>query len=176
MKKLAILLVLALEMALCGCGNSTPNNTPSTSASGNWEAQLSGSQGFDPNLLNFITGFSVGSGGGALDVTSVSFFNSSPCFASSASGNGSATLTTSSSGQVTGTMNLTINSGSGGNSLALTGQVSGTSNGTSNGTLSNGVFWGTWTLTSSDTKCTGGITNPAGTFTMCQGAATCTHP
>src|SRR5215469_4558035 len=99
MKKLAILLVMALEVALCGCGNSTPNTTPSTSASGNWEAQLAGSQAFDPNLLNFITGFSVGSGGGALDVTSISFFNSSSCFSSGASGNGSASLSTSSSGQ-----------------------------------------------------------------------------
>jgi len=56
MKKFALMAVLALEMAVCGCGNSTPQNTTNTEAKGNWEAQLTG--GTDQAaLLNFVTAF-----------------------------------------------------------------------------------------------------------------------
>lgn len=179
MRKLLILVVLALEVALCGCGNSTPATVPTTSASGNWEARLIGGLG-DASLLDFVTTFSVASGGGTLNISSLAFFNNGACFSSGVTANGSAVLTTSSSDQVTGTMTLTIAGGSG-NTLTLTanppsGGVSGTSNGTSTsgGTLSNGVVWGTWTLSSSDPNCN--ATSGGTTFVMCQGNTTCTVP
>lgn len=192
MKKLA-LLVLALELAVCGCGNNTPTNTITTSAGGNWEAQLLGAQ-FPAGQLNFVTTFKVTStiAGTAqpLDISGVSFFNSQGCFAgglNSETATGSATLNTASGGTVSGSMTLTITSvgtptTQAGNVLTLdttNGGVSGNSNGTTSttGTLTNGVVWGTWTLQSSDQACNGGgSTAPTGTFIMCQGKNSCTIP
>ena len=59
MKKLAILILLALEFAVCGCGNSNnSSNTTSTATSGNWEATLIGGT-VEASKLNFVTAFSV---------------------------------------------------------------------------------------------------------------------
>ena len=178
MKKLAILLAVALELAVCACGNNTPTSTITTQAStASWEAQLTGGTG-QASLLNFVVSFSVNTTG-PLDVTGFSFFNQGACFATTANSqtvSGTTTLTTSNNLTVTGPFSLTIKSNSNSNSLALTGTVTGTSNGTTTtiGTLSNGVVTGTWTLNSSDSACTGGGTSsPSGTFIMCQGAATC---
>ncbi len=176
MKKLAILILLALEFAVCGCGSSnTSNTTTSTSTTGNWEVQLTGGTA-EASKLNFVTGFSV-TNTGPLDITGFSFINAGACFANGANGStqtGSATLNTSSTNAVTGTLNFTVTSVTpAGNSLALTGNLTGTSNGTTTttGTLSNGVVSGTWQLTggAGDPSCAG-----TGTFVMCQGASTCT--
>ena len=192
MKKLA-LLVLALELAVCGCGNNPPTNTITTSASGSWEAQLLGPD-FPAGQLNFVTTFNVTSiiEGTAqpLDITGVSFFNAQGCFAgglNSETAIGSATLNTASDGTVSGSMTLAITSigtptTQAGNILTLdttNGGVYGTSNGTTTttGTLSNGVVWGTWTLKSTDQACDGtGGSSPTGTFIMCQGKNSCTIP
>lgn len=178
MKKLAILLAIALELVVCGCGNSTPRSTITTQANtASWEAQLTGGTG-QASLLNFVVSFSVNTTG-PLNVTGFSFFNQGACFATTANSqtvSGTTTLTTSNNLTVTGPFSLTIKSNSNSNTLALTGTVTGTSNGTTTtiGTLSNGVVTGTWTLNSSDAACTGGGTSPpSGTFIMCQGAATC---
>src|ERR1022692_4625185 len=80
MKKLAFLIVLALEFAVGGCGSNTiaPQIT-NTVTSGNWEAQLTG--GVDQaSLLNFTTEFSV-ENTGPLDIKGFSFFNLGKCFA-----------------------------------------------------------------------------------------------
>jgi hypothetical protein len=175
MKKLACLIGLALELAVCGCGSNTiAPKTTNTSTAGNWEAQLTG--GTDQSsLLNFVTSFSV-TNSGPLTITGFGLINAGKCFANGVNGStesGSATLVTGSANQVTGTLNFKVVSTTpAGNTLALTGNLTGTSNGTptTTGTLSNGVVVGTWTLTggAGDSSCTG-----SGNFVMCQGSNTC---
>jgi hypothetical protein len=179
MKKIAILIALALELAVGGCGSRTSAPpTTSTATSGNWEAQLTG--GADQaSLLNFVTAFSV-TNTGPLNITGFSFINAGKCFANGVDGStqtGTATLVTGSANQVTGTLNFTVKSVTpAGNTLSLMGNLTGTSNGTptSTGTLSNGVVVGTWTLIggAGDATCT----VPTGNFVMCQGTNTCTIP
>jgi hypothetical protein len=176
MKKVA-LLVLALELAVCGCGNSTPSNTTNTTTSGQWEASLTGGTG-EATKLGFVTQFSV-TNTGPLTITGFGFFNNGACFApgvNTENETGSASLVTGSTNQVTGTLTYTVTSISPpGNTLTLNGNLTGTSNGTTTttGTLSNGVVQGTWTLTggAGDPSCTGD-----GTFLMCQGSNHCTAP
>ena len=183
MKKFAILTLLALELAVCGCGHTSPTNNITTTTSGNWEARLIGGTG-QASLLNFVTAFSVtdttGVSNKPLQITGFSFINAGACFTNgvgAATEDGTATLITSATGQVTGSLTYTVTSVvPAGSVLTLTtnpnGGVSGTSNGTTTttGTLSNGVVWGDWSLTGSQ-GCTG-----AGTFVMCQGNNTCTVP
>ncbi|HUA13697.1 MAG TPA: hypothetical protein VMG31_00260 [Verrucomicrobiae bacterium] len=169
MRKVVILSLLALELAVCGCGsNPTPTNVISTTANGTWEAQLTGGVG-QASLMNFTTSFVV-TDIGPIDPTGLSFLNQQTCFVTNNTETGTASFTTSSSGQVTGTMQFIVTSGiPAGNVLTLKGNLTGTSNGTTSttGTLTNGVVTGTWTLTGSS-DCTG-----TGNFTMCQGKATC---
>jgi hypothetical protein len=174
LKKLAILIVLALELAVSGCGNNVPAAINNTSTNGNWEAQLINGTG-QASLLNFVVSFSV-INGGPLDVTGFAFFNQGACFSSgltSTSEAGTATFTTNNAGQVNGTLNLTVTSNTNGSVLKLTGQLTGRSNGTTTttGTLSNGVVVGSWDLTPGKnvTNCS----TDSGSFVMCQGAATC---
>jgi len=173
MKKFALMALLALELVVCGCGTSTPNDTTNTQATGNWEAQLTGGTQ-QASLLNFVTTFTV-TNSGPLDITGLAFFNSGACFGTGTNAeteSGTASFTTSSTNSVTGTLSLTINSTTG-NTLLLSGDLTGTSNGstTTTGTLSNGVVVGTWTLNAADPNCTGGTNG--GTFIMCQNKATC---
>jgi hypothetical protein len=195
MRKVA-LLVLALELAVCGCGsNNNSSNTITTSTSGNWEAQFTGGGSFPAAQMNFVASFDVTSttGGSAQPLTLKGFsvFNASQCFGTGTNAeteSGSATLNTSSAGAVTGSLTITVTSNatstaSAGNVLTLNtdpdGGFSGTSNGTTSttGTLTNGIAWGTWSLQSSDSNCTGGAASPiTGTFVMCQGKSTCTPP
>ena len=130
------------------------------------------------SLLNFVISFSVVNTG-PLDLTGVVFFDQGACFSTSPTSNsavGDASFTTTNSGQVYGTLNLTITSKTNGTTLALTGELTGSSNGTptSTGSLSDGVVVGKWTLDSgtSASNCNAS----SGTFVMCQGAATCTIP
>ena len=130
----------------------------------------------DASELNFVTTFSV-TNSGPLNITGFSFINNGACFANGTNGStqtGSATLDTSSTGAVTGTLSFNVQSVTpAGNTLTLTGDLTGTSNGTTGttGTLSNGVVVGTWTLTGGqgDPSCTG-----SGDFVLCQGKNTCT--
>jgi len=186
MKKIAILILVALEIAVCGCG-TTPQNTITTTTNGNWEVQILGGTG-PTSQLNFVTSFSVtdttGIANEPLSITGFGFFNAGPCFvlgADQESESGTATLSTNSAGQVTGTLNFVVTSNSsGGSVLALTGNLTGTSNGTTTttGTLSNGVVVGNWTLTSgaNNASCTTPANSASATFLMCQNAATCTVP
>ena len=177
MKKFAILLLLALELAVCGCGSSTlADKTINTATSGNWEAQLTG--GTDQaSLLNFITVFDL-TNAGTLDIRGFNFFNQGACFGNTVNGvagsseTGSASFTTNTAtDQVTGQLSFTVTSITPpGNVLTLTtpaGGLTGTSNGTTTttGTLTNGIAVGSWTLTggAGDPSCTGG-----GSFLMCQ--------
>lgn len=181
MKKLAILMLLALELAVSGCGTSSPSTVTNTSATGSWEAQLIGGTA-EASKLNFVTEFNV-ENSGPLDVTGFSFINAGACFANGLDGSneaGTASFTTNSGTlQVTGQLTFTVTSVTPpGNVLILTtpaGGLTGTSNGTTTttGTLSGGVAVGSWKLTggSGDPSCNG-----TGTFTMCQATATCTVP
>jgi len=176
MKKFALTVLLALEMVVCGCGNSTPTNVTNTQANGNWEAQLTGGSE-QTALLNFVTTFSVVDQG-PLDITGFGFFNSGACFATGTTAEteaGNANFGTNASNQVSGTLSLTITSTTTGSVLSLTGNLTGISNGTTTttGTLSNGVVVGNWTLKpgSSASSCTG---TQSGTFLMCQNQTTCT--
>ena len=182
MKKHAILLVIALELAVCGCAYNAPRPAPITSTAGNWEAQLINGTG-QGSLLNFVIGMSVVTNGG-LDITGFSFFNQGACFttgltAQTESGNAAFT-TNNNTGQVVGTLNLKVTSTTNGSLLELDSDpngLTGTSNATVDtpGTLSNGVAVGTWKLTpgsSAGSSCT----QQSGRFIMCQGAATCTPP
>jgi hypothetical protein len=181
MKKFAILSMLALELAVLGCANNTPNQELHTITNATWEATLSGGLA-QASLMNFTTTFQV-EDAGPLDITAFSFFNSGACFGTNITDHdeaGTATLTVNSLNQVTGTLTYTITSRLNGNVLTLTspsGDLTGNSNGAPGvlGTLSNGVAIGTWTLTSADPTC---IPNSpvSGTFLMCQGATTCTPP
>jgi hypothetical protein len=176
MKKLALMVLLALEMVVCGCGNSTPSTVTNTQAKGNWEAQLTG--GTDQAaLLNFVTTFTVVDQG-PLNITGFGFFNSGSCFTTGSTAetvSGSANFGTNSANQVAGTLNLTITSATNGSVLTLNpGVLTGTSNGTTTttGTLSNGVVIGTWKLEpgTNATGCNGGN----GSYLLCQDKATCT--
>ena len=177
MKKLALMALLAIEFAVCGCGTSgTPSTTTNTQATGNWEGQMTGGTE-QASLLNFVTTFTV-TNSGPLNVTGFGFFNAGACFATGTNAEtvaGNATLTTSSTNAVTGTLSLTITSSTNGSVLTLdAGSLTGTSNGTigTTGTLSNGVVVGTWTLTpgSGVTGCNSG----KGNYLLCQDKATCT--
>jgi len=182
MKKFAILAVLALQLAVGGCGN-TPTNTVTTTTSGNWEAQLIGGTG-PTSQLNFVVAFNVtdttGTANKPLDITGVGFFNAGPCFTTgnnSETASGTATLVTNSAGQVTGTLKMIITSSTSGSVLTLNGNVTGNSNGTTTttGTLTNGVVTGNWTISpgASVPNC---VTPATPTFVMCQETATCTVP
>ncbi|HME33729.1 MAG TPA: hypothetical protein VKF84_00730 [Candidatus Sulfotelmatobacter sp.] len=187
MKKLAILALLGLNLAVSGCGSKTLNTTlTNTTASGNWEAHVNGGLG-ETSKLDFVTAFSVTDNGSgtnlSLDITGFNFFNAGSCFTNTLVDNSEAGVTTFSTitgtDQVIGKMTYKIGSNvPPGSVLTLTSYANGftgTSTATQNttGTLSNGVVVGTWMLqnNSSNPDCTG-----SGTFIMCQAAATCTAP
>jgi hypothetical protein len=183
MKKLAVLMVLALELAVCGCGTTPPSTVINTSTTGNWEAKMVGGEGA-ASELNFVTSFNV-TNSGPLDITGFGFINAGACFENGENvetESGTASFTTNlGTDQVTGALTFTVNSITPpGNVLTLTSYQNGltgiSTNGTSTttGTLSDGVVAGTWGLTG---PCTNGATPPpSGTFIMCQGAVTCTVP
>jgi len=168
MKKLAILILMALGVAALGCGHSNIAPPTQTQTGGEWEAQLIGGLG-QASLLNFVTDFNVTNTNGGtnepLSISSFGFFNVQSCFVTR-NESGSANLTTSTTNQVTGSMLYTVQSvNPPGNTLTLTSNnVTGTA---SNGSLTGGIVTGTWTLTGG-TGCTG-----SGTFTLCQGKSSC---
>ena len=183
MRRLAILVLLALTFAIFGCANNTPSTTTNTSTTGNWEAELISPSGGQASLLNFVVAFNV-TNSGPLDITGFTFFNQNSCFESGINGQtekGNASFTTDATGHVTGTLSLTITSSSNGSVLTLTSNadgLTGTSNGTTSttGTLSNGVVVGTWTLTpgGNASGCNAVSQSDNATFLMCQGTASCT--
>ena len=105
MKKLAFLTLLALAFAVSSCGNNTPTNVTNTQAGCNWEAQLTGGTS-EASKLDFVTAFTV-TNAGPLDITGFGFINSGACFATGLNvenESGTASFTTSSTNQVTGTL------------------------------------------------------------------------
>ncbi len=152
MRNLALLGLLALVLSLIGCGTSTPSTVKT--ADGTWESALIGSDA-GVGVFNFITRFSVGTGG-SLSVSYLSFLTTGPCFPVSgdmASGSFNVTATGTSPAA---NFQFTVQSGS--NSLAMTGTATGTTD--SSGNITWSTISGTWTLTGG-TGCAG-----SGTFTM----------
>lgn len=148
MKKFAIILLVALELAVAGCGSS--QTTAAADASGTWQAVLTGGAG-EGSVLSFNTKFSVNNDG-SVSVSSISFLTVGTCFVSGQTGSGTATLTTDSTGLVTGDVTFIVQSGTpAGNTLTLTGTESGS------------TITGNWTLTggAGSDDCVGG-----GDFTM----------
>ncbi len=182
MKKLAFLILLAAELAVCGCSGGTPSTTVTTIASGTWEAELTGGTG-PVSGLSFVTSFDVTDVSGyneILNITGFGFINAQNCFTTGLDTDSVAGLasfnTNTGTDQVTGTMTYSVQSALG-NSLALSGTLNGISTGTNTvtGNLTNGVVWGTWTL-KGNPECTGGPASVTGNFIMCQGTSTCTIP
>ena len=142
MHKLAMGVVLAVGLALVGCGSS--NN--SQNINGNWTATL-----MDANnkpTLSFSTSITQMSNG-SLSVTNLNFSTNSPCFVTGETATGSFTLGGNFNGNVSGSFGMNVKSGSpGGNTLTMSGTVTGSS------------ISGNWTLAGSS-GCTG-----AGHFTM----------
>ncbi len=152
MKKVAVRVLLALELTVSGCGSSTPATV--TAANGTWESALIGTDA-GVGVFNFLTSFSVDTSG-ALSVTYFSFLTTGPCFpvtGDTASGTFDVTSATT-----TSTANFTFTVQSGGSSMSMTGTATGTTDTSGNTTWS--TITGTWMLTGSS-ACTG-----SGTFTM----------
>jgi len=142
MKQFAVVILLAVGLALVGCGS---NNSNPANINGTWNASLLS----NGNTTNFNFGTSLKTNAdGSLSVTNFSFTTTSSCF-SSETESGSFTLSGNTNGDVKGQFGMTVQSESpSGNTLALTGNVNGN------------TITGNWTLTGSS-GCTGN-----GTFTM----------
>ncbi len=176
--------MLALELAVCGCGNSS-SHCDSKYANHRKLGGLSHSAvPTQASLLNFVVSFNV-TNSGPLD------FNSSPASLLQSGGllcNGTNERRNTErdghaehrmAGIVTGTFTMNIDfRTTNGNAMALTGTLTGNSNGTTTttGNLTNGVVVGPWTLTGAagDPSCS----VPSGTFVMCQNptGGTCPAP
>lgn len=143
MKKFAVAMLLAAGMALAGCGSSSHNGG---NVNGNWTAALQDANGTP--VFAFTTSLAATGNGSAVTVSNFNFTTNS-CSFTAATETASFVLSGNFNGSVTGSFQLSINSGSpSNNTLALDGQVNGK-------TIS-----GSWTVT--------GTTNCAanGTFTM----------
>ncbi len=162
MKRLALVALLALEMMVGGCGGSGTTNTATTTASGTWQAVLTGGVG-EAATLSFVTEFTV-NGDGSLNISNIEFITggSTSCFQSGATASGSLNVTTTNN-IVTGPLSFTVQSGvPAGNTLTLTGTETGP------------TITGTWNLTGSATCSDSSTTGPTRSFTMCQGSGACT--
>ncbi len=158
MKKLAVLLLLACELTVGGCGTTVTSASNAASVtSGLWGAELTGGSGQASGaVLGFITNFTV-NGDGSLSITQFSFNtdtstnSNAGCFVSQTE-SGTSTLTTNTANTIIGSITYVVTSTSpSGNTLTLTGNT---------GAGAANSFTGDWTLTGS-TDCTG-----AGSFTM----------
>jgi hypothetical protein len=158
MKKLAVLLLLACELTVGGCGTTvTSASNAATVTSGLWGAILTGgSAQASGAVLGFITNFTV-NGDGSLSITQFTFntdtntTSSAGCFVSQTE-SGTSSLTTNTANTIVGSITYVVTSTSpSGNTLTLTGNT---------GAGAANSFTGNWTLTGS-TNCTG-----AGSFTM----------
>ncbi len=155
MRNLAILGLVAMELAVMGCGSSKNSPTSTTqAATGLWESALIGTDA-GVGVFNFTTSFTIG-GDGSLSVTYFSFLTTGPCFALTGDTTSGSLTGTTTGTNATGNFQFSVQSN--GNTLALTGAATGTTDSSGNTTWTS--ITGTWTLTGG-TSCTG-----TGTFTM----------
>ena len=144
MRQVCISLVCAMALLLAACGSS------GSAINGNWTAALSNPDG--STAFTFTATLSE-SGNGTLNVTNLSFSNSSSCFAAGTTASGTFTATGNTNNVSSGTFQMTVQSGTananGSNQVAL------------QGTLSSNTITGTWALKGTGSGCTG-----SGSFTM----------
>lgn len=147
MKKVGVVLLLLIGLALSGCGTSGNSDV----ISGNWTAALTNSANGTTNLSFTVSLTDMGNGG--LSVTNLSFNTATPCFGSSTTATGGFTLTGTTNGVTTGGFQMSVQSGpaGSGNNNMLTLQ----------GTISNNTISGNWNLSGVTGGCSG-----SGTFTM----------
>jgi hypothetical protein len=129
MKRLSLVLGLAILLAACSSDHSSINGT--------WTAALSGAQ-----QLNFTTTLTSTSNNG-LNVTNLTFNTQSACFPGTATATGAFVVSGTFNGVSAGGFQLMVNSSSGSDQLEM------------NGSLSNNTLSGTWTLTGTTSGCTG---------------------
>jgi hypothetical protein len=144
MKSIAAILLLAVSVALSGCGS---NSTVNGNINGSWNATLDSSGN---EMFGFITVLTV-NGGGALGTSNILIsVNNTPCVFPVTTESGSFTISGNFNGQVSGAFHYVVTStGATVNTLTLDGTVSG------------GQISGTWTVTGASGGCSGN-----GTFTM----------
>lgn len=193
MKKLAFLSLVALmavAVVLSSCGSNQIQELPTSSISGNWEAQLTGGTG-PASALNFLINFNLfvtnNSPTQNVNVNDFAWINSNPCFPSVPNVTPPAVQLTNNinTQKITGSIVFTIKSPTGSilnlsanpNATPPTGELIATAT-SSNGVVTNGGVNGMWWLTPgtgpNDKQCSAGTeTNPL-PFIMCQNATTCT--
>ncbi len=189
---LSLMALLAIAAVLASCGSNDIQELPTSSISGNWEAQLTGgTQG--AAALNFITNFNLfvtnGSPNQNVNVNDFAWINANPCFSNPPGG---VTITVQltnniNTQQITGSIVLTIGKAPGNvltlsadpNATPPTGELLATAT-SSNGVVSNGGVNGMWWLTpgtsftSGVQACTAGSQSSPLPFIMCQNATSCT--
>ena len=141
MKQIQALILLGISLLPVGCGSGPPN-----AINGNWTAALTASGTVVPTILGFTVTMNA-TGGNNLNVTTLSFTTSTPCFASFATG--SFTVSANSNGFTSGGFQMTIQPASSSDVLNL------------QGTVSNNMITGNWTLSGATPGCDG-----SGNFTM----------
>lgn len=148
MKQASIAMLLALGLTLGACGGGGMGSN-SGNVNGNWTATLTNPDGTP--AFAFTTSLSQNSGNSTVNVTSLSFSTSTPCFDSQTSETGSFVLSGNFNGNVAGAFGMTISTMFPGTQNMLTLQ----------GNANNNTISGTWTLTGAQSGCTG-----SGSFTL----------
>ncbi len=142
MRHFTVAILLALGLALVGCGSNSSNGN----INGNWKATLTDSS----NNPVFTFGTSLHQNGdGTVTVSNFTFTSASPCFKNAGTETGSFSLAGNFNGNVSGSFGMIVDSTNPtGDTLTLNGNVSG-----------GNAISGQWTL--AGTGCTG-----SGTFNM----------
>jgi hypothetical protein len=145
MKKISMLVLLAIGFILSGCGSGSH---ATGNINGLWSATLSNST--LANDFVFMTNLTVNADG-SLGTTSLNItLNNTACTFPTTTESGSFTISGNFNGQVSGKFHYVVTStGSELNTLTL------------DGTVTNGQITGTWTVSGATENCTGN-----GTFTM----------
>lgn len=143
---LSVVCALTILLTACGSGSGSVIN-------GNWSATLTNTDG----STALVFGVTLSNNNGSVTVSNLSFTTNSSCFGSGTTGTGAFTLTGTTGGVTTGTLQLTLQSGTsnsnGTNQLTLQGTL--------NQTSSSNTITGTWNLTGTGSGCSG-----SGNFTM----------
>jgi hypothetical protein len=192
MKQLAFLTLLAIAVVLSSCGSNHIQELPTSSISGNWEAQLTGgTQG--AAALNFLVNFNLfvtnGSPTQNVNTNDFSWINTNPCF-SNPPGGVKITVQLNNNintQQIIGSIVITIGKAPGNvltlsadpNATPPTGELLATAT-SSSGVVTNGAVNGEWWLTPGTSfpsglhACSAGSESSPLPFIMCQNATTCT--
>jgi hypothetical protein len=195
MKKLAFLglvALVAIAVVISSCGSNQIQELPTSSISGNWEAQLTGGLG-GASALNFLMTFNLfvtnGSPPQNVNVTAFSWINANPCFPNPPNVSAPTVKLTNNinTQQITGSIVWTVGVAPGNvlhltadpNATPPTGELIATAT-SANGTVTNGAVNGMWWLTPGTSfppgleACSAGSESAPRSFIMCQGATSCT--